>query len=185
MDNKTGGFEGFIFQNRYLIGSLLLTLVVFGSVFLLWRTNYFEPAIQREQASSEQKIKELEEKLSSSETNTGTEIAPEDIAAAAVTPSSDSSGTPSKTTPKTVTSTSPSSTSSKTATPSESVSKIININTASATELDSLPGIGPSKAAAIIDYRTIHGPFSSIEAIKNVKGIGDVTYSKLKDLITI
>jgi competence protein ComEA len=61
----------------------------------------------------------------------------------------------------------------------------VNINTATAEELDTLPGVGPSIAQRIIDYRTKHGPFQSIEDIKNVKGIGDVTFEKLKDKITV
>ena len=62
---------------------------------------------------------------------------------------------------------------------------VVNINTASAAQLDALPGIGPSKAAAIIDYRTAHGPFAKIEDIVNVKGIGPSTYDGLKGSITI
>lgn len=62
---------------------------------------------------------------------------------------------------------------------------IININTATMEELDSLPGIGPAKAQAIIDYRNTNGLFSNIEAIKNVSGIGDATFNNFKDLITI
>lgn len=61
----------------------------------------------------------------------------------------------------------------------------ININTASLEELEKLPGIGPSKAQAIIDYRTTNGLFKDIEEIKNVKGIGEKTFEKLKDLITV
>lgn len=61
----------------------------------------------------------------------------------------------------------------------------ININTADAAELDKLPGIGLAKAADIISYRDSHGGFKSIEEINNVKGIGDATFEKLKDSITI
>ena len=61
----------------------------------------------------------------------------------------------------------------------------ININTAGAEELDRLPGIGPVKAKAIIDYRNAYGSFVSIEEIIEVKGIGPATYQKIKDLITI
>ncbi|HOJ95003.1 MAG TPA: helix-hairpin-helix domain-containing protein [Fervidobacterium nodosum] len=61
----------------------------------------------------------------------------------------------------------------------------MNINTANLEELQKLPGIGPSKAQAIIDYREKVGEFKSIEEIKNVKGIGEKTYEKLKELITI
>ncbi|MFN4268814.1 MAG: ComEA family DNA-binding protein [Fervidobacterium pennivorans] len=61
----------------------------------------------------------------------------------------------------------------------------ININTATLEELQKLPGIGPAKAQAIIDYRTLNGPFKNIEEIKNVKGIGEKTFEKLRDLITV
>ena len=61
----------------------------------------------------------------------------------------------------------------------------ININTASLSQLDSLPGIGPTYAQRIIDYREANGGFKSIEEIKNIKGIGDKTFEKFKDQITI
>jgi competence protein ComEA len=61
----------------------------------------------------------------------------------------------------------------------------ININTASAEELDKLPGIGPSIAQAIIDYRTKNGLFKQIEDINDVKGIGDALFEKIKDQITV
>jgi len=64
-------------------------------------------------------------------------------------------------------------------------SKKVNINTASESELQTLTGIGPSKAATIIQYRTEKGPFKSIEEIKNIGGIGDKTFEKLKDDIEI
>ena len=63
--------------------------------------------------------------------------------------------------------------------------EMININTASVEELDKLPGIGPSIAKAIIDYRTTSGPFKQIEDINEVKGIGDALYAKIKDQITV
>lgn len=62
---------------------------------------------------------------------------------------------------------------------------LININSASLETLTKLPGIGEVKAQAIIDYRTQHGPFTSLEAILNVSGIGSATYENIKDLITI
>ena len=61
----------------------------------------------------------------------------------------------------------------------------ININTASVEELDESPGIGPSIANAIIDYRTTNGPFKQIEDINAVKGIGDALFEKIKDQITV
>lgn len=62
---------------------------------------------------------------------------------------------------------------------------LININTATQEELDTLPGIGPVKAQNIIDYRNSNGPFNTIEAIQDVNGIGPVTYENLKELITV
>jgi len=67
----------------------------------------------------------------------------------------------------------------------QTVSGPININTASQTELESLPGIGPVLAERIIDYREKNGPFKTKEALKNVKGIGDKTFADLADKITI
>lgn len=64
-------------------------------------------------------------------------------------------------------------------------SGLININTASEKELTELPGIGESKAKAIIRYRQENGAFKSIEELKNVNGIGDGLFSKLCDLITV
>ncbi|MGB9553591.1 MAG: helix-hairpin-helix domain-containing protein, partial [bacterium] len=61
----------------------------------------------------------------------------------------------------------------------------ININTASASELESLPGIGPVLAQRIVDYRTQKGGFKSIEEIKEVSGIGDKKFEAIKDLITV
>lgn len=61
----------------------------------------------------------------------------------------------------------------------------VNINTASQEELDALPGIGPSIASKIIDYREQNGKFNSIEEIKEVSGIGDAKYDKIKDSITV
>jgi competence protein ComEA len=61
----------------------------------------------------------------------------------------------------------------------------INLNKADENELQNLPGIGPSKAAAIMEYRVTNGPFKSVEDLKNISGIGDKTFDKLKDLITV
>jgi len=61
----------------------------------------------------------------------------------------------------------------------------ININKADETELQNLPGIGPAKAAAIIEYRNTSGPFKAVEDLKSISGIGDKTFEKLKDLIAI
>lgn len=69
--------------------------------------------------------------------------------------------------------------------PGASNDGLININTASAEELDKLPGIGPSTAEKIISYRQSNGLFASIDDIKNVSGIGDATFDDIKTLITV
>jgi competence protein ComEA len=66
-----------------------------------------------------------------------------------------------------------------------SSTELININTASQAELETLPGIGPSTAQKIIQYREQNGPFVSTQDIINVPGIGPGTYERIKDLITV
>ena len=61
----------------------------------------------------------------------------------------------------------------------------ININKETQTELETIPGIGPSTALKILDYREKNGNFSKIEDIKNVSGIGDAKYEKMKNYITV
>jgi competence protein ComEA len=61
----------------------------------------------------------------------------------------------------------------------------ININKADEQELQNLPGIGQAKAVAIIEFRNTSGPFKAIEDLKDISGIGDKTYEKLKDLIEV
>ena len=61
----------------------------------------------------------------------------------------------------------------------------VNINTAGETALDTLPGVGPAIAKRIIALREENGAFKSVEELMNVKGIGDKTFDKLKDRITI
>lgn len=63
--------------------------------------------------------------------------------------------------------------------------ELININTADAAELDKLPGIGPAKAAAILEYRKTHGFFRVPEDLMKVPGIKEGTYGKLADRITV
>lgn len=71
------------------------------------------------------------------------------------------------------------------AVPSNNSTQTININKATEKEFETLPGIGPSLASKIIEYRNQNGKFESIEDIKNVNGIGDNKYEKIKDLITV
>lgn len=62
---------------------------------------------------------------------------------------------------------------------------LININTANETEFEELPGIGPSIANRIVEYRNNNGKFKKIEDIKNVTGIGNSKYEKIKDFIKV
>lgn len=62
---------------------------------------------------------------------------------------------------------------------------LININIATQSELETLPGIGTSTATKIINYRDENGKFKTVEDIKNVKGIGEAKYENIKSLITV
>lgn len=61
----------------------------------------------------------------------------------------------------------------------------VNINSAGVEELTGLPGIGPAYAQRIVDYRKEYGPFKTIEDLLNVRGIGDRTFEKIRDRITV
>ena len=70
-------------------------------------------------------------------------------------------------------------------TPEGASSTRININTASLSDLDTLSGVGPSTAKAIIDYRTKNGPFGSIEDLLNVRGIGPAKLDAMREQVTV
>ena len=78
-----------------------------------------------------------------------------------------------------------SSTSSSNGNNSDKGSTLININTADLEQLKGITGIGNIKAQSIIDYREANGGFKSLEELKNVDGIGDKTFEKIKDQITL
>ena len=61
----------------------------------------------------------------------------------------------------------------------------LNLNVATAAELERLPGVGPAMAARIVEYRQKNGPFKKIEDLMNVKGIGEKTFLNLKPMITV
>lgn len=61
----------------------------------------------------------------------------------------------------------------------------VNINTASATDFEALPGIGATMAARIVEYRQKNGPFKKIEDLMNVRGLGEKNFLKLKPQLTL
>jgi competence protein ComEA len=69
--------------------------------------------------------------------------------------------------------------------PAPEAAKVINLNTATAPELETLPGIGPAMAARIVEYRTKSGPFKRIEEIMNIQGIGERVFLRLRSQITV
>lgn len=67
----------------------------------------------------------------------------------------------------------------------ETSPSMININTATQTQLETIPGIGPSTALQILQYRKENGPFQSIDELENVKGIGPAKLEKMKPFVTV
>lgn len=62
---------------------------------------------------------------------------------------------------------------------------LVDLNTAGLEELEGLPGIGRVKAQAILDYRSAHGAFRSVEELLNVDGIGEKLLAKIRDYVTV
>ena len=63
--------------------------------------------------------------------------------------------------------------------------QLVDVNTADATQLETLPGIGPAIAEAIIEHRQQHGPFATVEDLLDVSGIGDARLADIRDLVTV
>jgi len=61
----------------------------------------------------------------------------------------------------------------------------LNLNSADAQALEALPGIGPVTAGLIVEYRSAHGPFQSVDQLQDVNGVGDATISTIRDLVTV
>jgi|GEM_PF-511580 len=185
---------GFVERYKVLIGGILLVLICAGGAVLLYRANWWVPKEEARSKNLEEKITGLEEQLQIATNNSVASASDSGSVASApqteiIQNSAISTGSKSvaktATAPKTTTASAPT-TVSKTTAVAVPVSQFpININTASATELDLLPGIGPVYAQRIVDYRTQNGNFKTIEEIKKIKGIGDVTFGKLKDDITV
>jgi competence protein ComEA len=69
--------------------------------------------------------------------------------------------------------------------PGETPGSLVNLNTATAEQLDTLSGVGPSTAAAIIAHRDQNGPFTSVDQLLDVRGIGEAKLEQLRDLVTV
>ncbi len=155
---------------RFWIGGGLLFLIMAGVGFQLYRENYAKPNYEERIMNQEERIKAFEEKISKlqvpSPNNQTAQMEQGAVAGATnnsaiVQPNNEAA-----------------------ASKNHVVGKI-NINTASASELDALPGIGAVYSQRIVDYRNANGGFKSIDEIKNVKGIGDKTFEKFREQITI
>lgn len=71
------------------------------------------------------------------------------------------------------------------AAPGTTASGLVNLNTADAATLETLPRVGPAMAARIIDWREANGPFTAVDDLTSVAGIGDKTLEGLRDLVTV
>ncbi|CAN5133398.1 hypothetical protein BH09ACT5_BH09ACT5_13210 [soil metagenome] len=71
------------------------------------------------------------------------------------------------------------------AAPGTSSNGLVNLNTADAAALDTLPRVGPAMAARIVEWREANGPFTAVEDLMSVSGIGDKTFEGLRDLVTL
>ena len=69
--------------------------------------------------------------------------------------------------------------------PAAKAEAVINLNTATAADLESLPGIGKSTAQRILEYRQKSGGFKKVEELMNVKGIGEKSFLKIKNRLTV
>lgn len=172
----------FFDKYRGLVGGLLIVLVALGGVGVLLLEQNQQPVASSEDGSQKiqeelRALREQNEQLLGQlkEMQGKHNQLVEDLASKQVAGESTSQQVVSKSV----------TTSGKTAVSSTTPTGLININTASASQLDSLPGIGPVYAARIIEYRQANGGFKSVEELLNIKGIGEKTLEKLKDKITI
>ena len=167
---------GIFSRYRVHLGLSLVILILIGGILLIWKNELFKNVnrstvtssqptdsanLQKEIENLKKEIARLNDTLSKTEIQTSEtqteEIVSEGKVAGEATTGQDGS----------------------------QISNKININTADATTLDSLPGIGPVYASRIIEYRQANDGFKSIEEIEQIKGIGPATFEKMKDMITV
>lgn len=172
--------ELLIEKYRFWIGGVLILAIVGGSVVLIWRENYAKPTLESRIENLESKIVLMEEfakrnqEANNDQANLNDQVSGVPTEQAGTVAGINSQDTASQRTD-----------SNKQTVTSQPTSGKININSASATELDLLSGIGPAYAGRIIDYRNTNGGFKSIDEIKNIKGIGEKTFDKFKDQISV
>ncbi len=156
-------------KTELIIGIILLLLIAFGGTIMLFQNNNKTTA-RVAGASTEDEVVALKAEIDNlnkkiDDLNKNIETAKSVVSETTTTESSSGSDSSESSSSKSV--------------------GVININTASVSELDGLTGIGPTYAQRIVEYREANGGFKSIEELKNVKGIGDKTFDKLKDSVTI
>ncbi len=171
MKNRVGKFDLglFIEQNKIIIGSILLVLIIISSGYLLWRENYWKPNLEKRLDEVKLEVESLNQKLALLEEEKVSAMNQAPVVASVPAPT-EAPAAPAKNLATAIT--------------SAPIGKI-NINTATEAQFDSLSGIGPVLAKRIVDYRSANGPFSSVEGIKKVQGIGDKTFEKFRENITI
>jgi comEA protein len=165
-------FSDFIFKNRVILGSVLIVLNIAAGSYLLWRENYWKPRMEEKLALIERKVEVLESGKVSANANP---VNIDEVIASISDESKTEEGVVAGA------STNPANESKST----QNVSALLNINAATQTQLEALPGIGPVYAKRIIEYRDQNSGFKSIDEVKKVKGIGDKTFQKFKDKITV
>jgi comEA protein len=152
-------------NNRLIIGSGLLISIIIGGVIFLWPASNKPIASDNSQkvAQLESTVKQLTDRVNELSKNSSSTVGSPNVATSANAASQTNTAT----------------------TEAKTASGKVNINIATQAQLEDLPGIGPTYAQRIIDYRQANNGFKSITEIKNIKGIGDKTFDKLKDGISI
>ncbi len=175
-NSKINNFSAIVEHYKYLIGSLLLCIIIASSIFLLWRENYLMPEIKKRVSLAENRLFVLEQDRKEDLSALPVEVEKLISESKEVSSSSDDGGKVAG-----ITNFTPESHKAVV----KQIPGKININTASEGELDTLPGIGPAYAKKIVEYRQSHSGFKTIDQVKEVKGIGNLIFNKIKDLITI
>lgn len=157
---------------KFWIGGFLLLLIILSSGYLLYRENYFKPAVSKELGEQSKKIESLESEI----TELREQLVNKEVSPRTENTVSDTAGSAEMADTGKVAGAS---------TPKSTVSGKVNINTADLSQLDTLSGIGPAYAQRIIDYRVSKGGFKTLEELMNVKGIGQKTFDKFKDKINL